>query len=247
MLKFFRRIRQNLLFQGKTSRYFKYAIGEIVLVVIGILIALQINTWNKERIEQKKEHTYLTNIKRDLQHQLDSIDIHLSYEKKYIENAKPFLDTYFENDKLVIDSSLMMNLSLLTERKTFVSTDPTYTDLTSSGNIDLLQDQIFKDKLIVYYQNLERIEKIIQNNNTQLTDQLFITKIIGLIYFNIGDLPNSNRLIEISKRILQNKENELLLVNMTTFRQSLAIGHTKFLAELKTHTEELIELVNKLL
>ena len=90
MIKFFRKIRQNLLMENKTGKYFKYAIGEIILVVIGILIALQINTWNKERIEQRTEHTYLTNIKRDLKHQLDSIDIHLSYEKKYIENAKPF-------------------------------------------------------------------------------------------------------------------------------------------------------------
>ena len=233
--------------ENKTSKYFKYAIGEIVLVVIGILIALQINTWNKERIEQKKEHTYLANIKRDLHHQLDSIDIQLSYEKKYIENAKPFLDAYFEKDELVIDSSLMRNLSLLTERKTFVSTDPTYTDLTSSGNIDLIQDEIFKDKLIVYYQNLERIEKVIQNNNTQLTDQLFITKIIGLIYYNNGNLPNSNRLIEISKRILENEENELLLLNLTTFRQHLAVKHTELLTGLKTQTQELIELVNKLL
>jgi len=48
MIKFFRKIRQNLLSQGKTGKYFKYAIGEIVLVVIGILIALGINNWNEK-------------------------------------------------------------------------------------------------------------------------------------------------------------------------------------------------------
>lgn len=47
MIKFFKKIRQNLLNKGKTNKYFKYAIGEIVLVVIGILIALQINNWNE--------------------------------------------------------------------------------------------------------------------------------------------------------------------------------------------------------
>ena len=52
MLKFFRRIRQNLLIQNKTSKYFKYAIGEIILVVIGILIALSINNWNQDRLNQ---------------------------------------------------------------------------------------------------------------------------------------------------------------------------------------------------
>jgi len=58
MIKFFRKIRQNLLSEGKTGKYIKYAIGEIVLVVIGILIALQINNWN----EQRKDQAILLNI-----------------------------------------------------------------------------------------------------------------------------------------------------------------------------------------
>jgi hypothetical protein len=49
MIKLFKKIRQNLLLENKTSKYFKYAIGEIVLVVIGILIALQINNWNENK------------------------------------------------------------------------------------------------------------------------------------------------------------------------------------------------------
>ncbi len=65
MLKFFRNIRQNLLNQGKTTKYFKYAIGEIILVVIGILIALQINTWNENRKVAIEEQNALHNIQRD--------------------------------------------------------------------------------------------------------------------------------------------------------------------------------------
>ena len=66
MIKFFRRIRQNLLLEGKTANYFKYAIGEIVLVVIGILIALQINNWNEGRKEFRKSKALLEEFKRDL-------------------------------------------------------------------------------------------------------------------------------------------------------------------------------------
>jgi len=55
MIKFFRKIRQQLLKEGKTTNYLKYAVGEIVLVVIGILIALQINNWNSERINLNKK------------------------------------------------------------------------------------------------------------------------------------------------------------------------------------------------
>ena len=69
MIKFFRKIRQNLLMENKTGKYFKYAIGEIVLVVIGILIALSINNWNENRkdrlIEKQILDEMLTSLKND--------------------------------------------------------------------------------------------------------------------------------------------------------------------------------------
>jgi hypothetical protein len=66
MIKFFRKIRFNLMEQNKTSRYFKYAIGEIILVVIGILIALQINNWNESRKSKTFETEILTQIQANL-------------------------------------------------------------------------------------------------------------------------------------------------------------------------------------
>ena len=58
MIKFFRRIRQRLLSENKFSKYLLYAIGEIVLVVIGILIALQINNWNEDKKNNRLEEAY---------------------------------------------------------------------------------------------------------------------------------------------------------------------------------------------
>ena len=66
MLKFFRKIRQNLVLQNKTGKYFKYAIGEIVLVVIGILIALSINNWNEKKANDTKIAFIFEQIKREL-------------------------------------------------------------------------------------------------------------------------------------------------------------------------------------
>lgn len=66
MIKFFRKIRQNLLLENKTGKYFKYAIGEIILVVIGILIALQVNNWNENRTKQKEINETLSNLEQDL-------------------------------------------------------------------------------------------------------------------------------------------------------------------------------------
>lgn len=66
MIKFFRNIRKKLLNEGKTTKYFSYAIGEIVLVVIGILLALQINNWNEHRKEEASKKKLMLNIKAEL-------------------------------------------------------------------------------------------------------------------------------------------------------------------------------------
>ena len=67
MLRFFRQIRQRLLSENKFSKYLLYAVGEIMLVVIGILIALQVNNWNLNREELKYQKTVLNEIKRSLE------------------------------------------------------------------------------------------------------------------------------------------------------------------------------------
>ena len=66
MIKFFRKIRQNLLSEGKIGKYFKYAVGEIVLVVIGILIALQINNWNENKKLSETTQVYYRQLLKDL-------------------------------------------------------------------------------------------------------------------------------------------------------------------------------------
>ena len=245
MIKFFRKVRQNLIMENKTGKYLKYAIGEIVLVVIGILIALQINNWNEVRIEQNKEETYLTNIKRDLQNQLKSIDVQLEHEKKYIDNTQPFLDSYYKYKRIILDSTFNQSLTLATERRTFVRTDPTYTDLISSGNIDIIKDITFKNKLIEYYQNLERVEKINQNNNIHLNDQVYFSEILRLIYYDDELTPNSEELVEISNRIINKEENKLQLINLVNFRKMLAKGSTILMLEIKTETKELLDLMNE--
>ncbi len=74
MIKFFRKIRQTLLSEGKNGKYLKYALGEILLVVIGILLALTINSWNEARVENNKIEEILIGIKNDLNHDIEIFD-----------------------------------------------------------------------------------------------------------------------------------------------------------------------------
>ena len=70
MIKFFGNTRKTLLNEGKTTKYLKYAIGEIVLIVIGILIALQINNWNSNKQSRKQELKIYQNIRSQVKEDL---------------------------------------------------------------------------------------------------------------------------------------------------------------------------------
>jgi hypothetical protein len=87
MINFFRKIRQNLLMEHKTGKYLKYAIGEIVLVVIGILIALSINNWNEVRKERQSEIKYYTNLKLDIETDLVNLDTIIKQRRNIAESA----------------------------------------------------------------------------------------------------------------------------------------------------------------
>ena len=74
MIKFFRKIRQKLLEQNRVSKYLLYAFGEIILVVIGILIALQINNWNEVRKDSIKERLLIDNLNIEFKDNLEDLD-----------------------------------------------------------------------------------------------------------------------------------------------------------------------------
>ena len=124
MIKFFRKIRQNLLLQNKTSKYFKYAIGEIILVVIGILIALQINNWNEHYKDNKKLGAFILQYKDALIINKLIFNSEIKFAQKKIDEQIEFLKMrdfsafsadsleqkietfyiFFEADKLIYES-----------------------------------------------------------------------------------------------------------------------------------------------
>jgi hypothetical protein len=79
MIKFYRKIRQNLLNEGKTIKYLKYAVGEIILVVIGILIAIQIDNWNEKRLKQEQLISVYERILTDIDNDVQELSTNLNY------------------------------------------------------------------------------------------------------------------------------------------------------------------------
>ena len=103
MIKFFRKIRQRLLSENKFSKYLIYAIGEIVLVVIGILIALSINNWNEENKESNKVKSLLVALKNDLAQDTLLINENLPEVKKQL-NLNESLRARVANPDATIDT-----------------------------------------------------------------------------------------------------------------------------------------------
>jgi hypothetical protein len=104
MIKFFRKIRQKMLTENKFSKYLLYAIGEILLVVIGILIALQINTNSENHKKQVFEITILENIKEDILSDKVDCELNLEYIKIELTNEQRLLDFLFDENAPPKDS-----------------------------------------------------------------------------------------------------------------------------------------------
>lgn len=104
MLKFFRKIRFDLLNKNKTGKYLKYAIGEILLVTIGILLALQINNWNENRKNSSEEIKILYELKDNLQANVKNLNRRISEDSLVIERGDLLLSILKDNNSIYDDS-----------------------------------------------------------------------------------------------------------------------------------------------
>ncbi|MEZ4738876.1 MAG: DUF6090 family protein [Flavobacteriales bacterium] len=178
-MKAFNKTRQRLLGDGRLKRYLLYAFGEIVLVVVGILIALQLNAWKAEAKDRGTEQTYLKNLRKDLLLQLEVIDSQNEHEILKVAQADSAM-TYFSSglslDKL---EHLLIGRNGLYTRKTFVANRSTFEDLVSTGNMALIRSAEVKEDLMRYMQLLEYFTTVINNNNIVLIDQQFGENLAG--------------------------------------------------------------------
>ncbi|PWI31109.1 hypothetical protein DI383_00075 [Flavobacteriaceae bacterium LYZ1037] len=157
MIKFFSKIRQNLLMENKTGKYLKYAIGEIVLVVIGILIALQINNWKEQQIESKNEQAILKRLSKEFTSNREQILDKIDSRKDIIKKCGRLLSFYNEPKDADIDSILLFLGSIVPT--TF---DPIQNNLVSSGRIEILKNEELKQLLINWSTDVIQLQEVEQ-------------------------------------------------------------------------------------
>ena len=147
MIGFFRKIRRELLGHGNLQRYAGYALGEIVLVVVGILIALQINNANEARIEEQSEARYLQNLRVDLEFTIRELDRYIETRSGRIDSGQRML-AYFNG--LPLDDLRDFghhNVHVQTWQRYYQKIN-TYEELVNSGNLGLITNQKIKNGLM---------------------------------------------------------------------------------------------------
>ncbi|WP_375324520.1 DUF6090 family protein [Flagellimonas sp. GZD32] len=140
MLKFYRKIRKDLLSDGKTRKYLKYAIGEIVLVVIGILIALQINNWNENRKDARMEIQVLREISDNLGEDILSLENDVQLNQISINNVR-LIEEILANSSSLPDS-LLRKFGAVTFNATYTLKWSGYKNLSNIGFHILTEDTV---------------------------------------------------------------------------------------------------------
>ncbi|MDY2588185.1 DUF6090 family protein [Winogradskyella aquimaris] len=172
MIKFFRNIRHRLLSEGKTGKYLKYAIGEIVLVVIGILIALQINNWNENRKQNMRSREYHQRIYEDLDRltkQGDNLKSNADRVLTSITKAVALLESKKEltrEDKKTMDYAMIW-FSRTTYQLPALST---YEEMKSNGDLNLIYDVKLRNQITDFYNYLKQVEKVYDKISMAIED-----------------------------------------------------------------------------
>jgi hypothetical protein len=171
MIKLFRKIRQKLLEENKIGSYLKYAIGEIILVVIGILIALQINNWNEQKKNLASEQLYYCRILEDFELDKQLIEEIKEKSNYRIDTSKEIL---LDLDSGTKDKHYLINQFILAARsEVYEPRNVTFKDLISSGNLKLINDITLKNSLIQYYSELENKQFQLKQNRDETTKTVF--------------------------------------------------------------------------
>ena len=243
MIKFFRKIRQKMLTENKISKYLIYAIGEIILVVIGILIALSINNWNEEKNTKAEESKILSEIKATLETDIYTINANISDANKSIESIQ-IIKKQIQLAKPTNDSLGYHFAQFLEWSTSNINTGP-YETLKTKG-LDLISNDKLRNEIINYFEQLVKHnidQNVYLSNNYYLE---YCSKLFNTVGYMSEDATGLNLLIPndfktlkrdvIFSNLLNTKEDEL---NYKKLVLSVAVKSVNDL--IKMINEELID------
>lgn len=164
MIKFFRNIRQNLLTENKFNKYLIYAIGEITLVSIGILIALGVNNWNESKKRTTEEQFILSGLVNDIDQDISNLKYLIELDSAYLIANKVLLDA-FKHDSIRENKDLLKyNIVVASMVPSFTASRTVFNQMESSGKINYIVNDSIRSEIQRYYDLLTEVMDYRQDN-----------------------------------------------------------------------------------
>ncbi|WP_268033035.1 DUF6090 family protein [Algoriphagus sp. PAP.12] len=186
MISIFRSIRQKLLQQNKITRYIAYALGEIFLVVIGILIALQVNNWNENRKLADRKKVQLENLQQDFEENLNSLNFLISFLEDREDYARQVIGLLDSLPHSLDSISTVFALERSGFTHYFNPNQPTYEEMKSSGTLSLISNKELKNVMLTYQAFLE-YNHLMEEGNREPIDT-YADQIIRYMDPEFGDI-----------------------------------------------------------
>lgn len=177
MIHLLKKIRRKLLIEKRLSNYVLYAVGEILLVVIGIVLAIQFSNWNAKKAEIKKEIWYLDNMANDMFNQRQELDYLKNYYISALSISKNILIDLNKKKSFKNIDSLFSKLNQLKISDPFPNVDNTYKELVSSGQVALIENDDLILDIIDFYIYNEKLENYFKTSQ----ERIFYGEIYGVL------------------------------------------------------------------
>ena len=248
MIKAFRKIRKQLASENKVMAYLRYAVGEIFLVVIGILIALQVNNWNENRKNHSAEKDALISLREDFKDNITQINDRISKVNETTEYLNNVITIIDRDSSEVNPDSLGHYLPIGASWWDVKITSSTYDALSGAGNLDLIQNENFRKLLAEFYSTTK------SGFEDEKPSYLLAMKIIEKTSKEIYTLwPNIKTYkIELTKKSTVAKKkavNSILkmhdLMGILLIKQALNQNQQKYLGNLLSLSKNILDEINK--
>jgi hypothetical protein len=214
MPKIFRNVRKQLAAENSVAKYLRYAVGEILLVVIGILIALQVNNWNQQRKDRNLEKQYLQDLLQDLR--TDSLA--LQREQKLSDrqvHAKQAIMAYYNGHNYPNDSLIDFFFMQVDVRLHFDPVTTTLDEMKSTGNIGVIRNVALRRQILKTYHEYANFKDEDEGLYEQLSSEsanLYYSSIPNIVFpntpeeyrFKKPDLKKALRNFKVKNRIMGN-------------------------------------------
>ncbi len=250
MIKIFKHIRQRLLTENKFNKYLLYAIGEIILVVIGILIALSINNWNEKRKQTKQEMEYLNSLKDEFSSNLENLQIVKSANTKNINYASELLKHTGPNSPSISDEQFSkLFWSAFSSEVQYRPGNGILNEIISSGKLSIISNKKLKkalaslDGLLLKIRFQENEEVAV--NRVRLIDlanEEVSLRRMGDDYFGETDGLTKSKFLDSNLHLLQLKKFDNIVSNFVVTSKYLQDG---YYGQLEKELEKVIQIIGE--